>query len=138
MRIRLIFVGFAMFAVSANAIANDCLSYALKSNVMLTGIVQMRAFPGPPNYESIEGGDQKDVQPILVLTKPVCVDGKTALSSFDVSESMVREMQLLVPFELRARMAALAGKLASYRGHLMHQQNAQHRTAVLFIVEDIQ
>jgi hypothetical protein len=124
-----------MFAVSANA--NECLSYALKSNVMLTGIVQMRAFPGPPNYESIEGGDRRDVQPILVLTKPVCVDGKTALSSFDVSEPMVREMQLLVPFKLRAQMAALAGKVGSYRGHLMHQDNAQHRTAVLLIVEAI-
>ena len=134
MRTPVILLSCAMFVGSA--CANECLSYALESNVVISGIVQMRTFPRPPNYESTKGGDRKDVQPILVLTKPVCVDGN-AQSSFDVPEQQVREMQLLVPLELRARMAALSGKLGSYRGHLMHRENAQHRTAVLFIVEAI-
>lgn len=128
----------AAAALAAPANAEKCLSYALHSNTTLSGVEEMRTFPGPPNFASVEKGDLKDVEPILLLAKPVCVDGNTGLSHSDVTVRSVRELQLLIPDALRSRASVLVGKVGSWRGHLMHAQTASHRTAVLMIIEAIE
>ena len=62
-------------AISSQAMEQRCVDYE-PAVVKLDGRIGRRVFPGPPNYMSIENGDQEDVQLILHLSTPTCVSGK--------------------------------------------------------------
>lgn len=122
-------------AVSAQPVPRGCLEYE-PSVVHLRGRIERRTFPGPPNYMSIEGGDQRDVQWILVLRAPACVDGKGGDELKSAPEVDLKEMQLVVANASDwKRYGPLAGKDVLVTGTLYHAHTAHHRTRVLLTVQ---
>ena len=68
----LLFVAALAAAGTAGA---DCLKDG--DSVMLSGKVVAKVFPGPPNYYSIQQGDQPENAWLLVLDKPECVQARS-------------------------------------------------------------
>jgi len=126
----------ALALLALNAGATPCLSYSLDPKE-LSGVVEKRVFPGPPNYQNIGQGDRPHEVLILKLAAPICMDGRTALGPMDVDVSDVRELQLIFPPELWEQSRGLVGHQHSFHGSLMHRQNAQHYTTVVLVVASI-
>lgn len=118
-----------------SASAQTCLEYGL--TVSLTGKVQSRVFPGPPNYVSIKRGDLPETAFILTLTTPTCTTNKTA-DDIDVPETDIREVQLVItkPSDWKL-IKRLLGKPVLITGTLFHSHTAHHRTAVLLDVAEL-
>src|SRR5437899_12759362 len=57
------------------AVATSCLPMRAGHNVEITGTLEYRDFPGPPNYKSIAKGDRRETAILLKLDQPVCVEG---------------------------------------------------------------
>lgn len=119
----------------STAFAQKCLEYG--PTVSIEGTLRSQVFAGPPNYESIRRGDRKETAVIVTLVKPVCITGNDS-ASFNVSETSVREMQLVVnnPADwqtVRRRMR----KGVVVTGTLFHAHTGHHRTKVLINVADM-
>ena len=54
-------------------VAASCLHYG-GSLVTLSGKVQLQTFFGPPNYGENPATDSREIQAILLLEKPICVE----------------------------------------------------------------
>lgn len=135
MRMRtLIFSLLLLTAFSAQAAAQDCLSYDTDS-VRLTGTISRKTFPGPPNYESIRKGDKPETYWILHLAKPVC----TKASADNDAESNVTDIQLILPPKAYARFKKFVDKKDGLVviGKLMHAITGHHHTPVLMEVKAI-
>jgi hypothetical protein len=105
--------------------------------VSLTGALHSKAFPGPPNYESIKRGDRKETAIILALVARACTTG-TDPQGVDVPETGLREVQLVVTNEGHWKIVRrLMGKRATVTGTLFHAHTGHHRTKVLVEVADI-
>jgi hypothetical protein len=113
--------------------AQQCLEYG--PTVSLTGTLHSRAFPGPPNYESIKRGDRKETAWLLSLRKNICTTGH---DDIDVAESNEREVQLVIRNDAHWKtVRSLSGKRAIITGTLFHAHTGHHRTKVLIDVADI-
>src|SRR5437773_9398265 len=66
-----------------------------RDTISLAGTLTWRIYPGRPNYESVEQGDQPDTVVVLQLKQPFCTQ---ASDDFDGHQA-VREVQLIVPWE---------------------------------------
>jgi len=105
--------------------------------VTLEGVIYSKDFPGPPNYESIRGGDERMRYWILRLNKPVCVEG----DDFDKTRvPNARDLQLVFADEsfykkYRARVAR--GARFRVVGTLFHQQTGHHVTKILINVKSL-
>ena len=116
------------------ALAEGCLSYA-PAEVTLTGTLHSRVFPGPPNYESIRKGDQKETAVILTLVKPACTVGN---DGFGGPESDIRDVQLVITKDEHWKIIrTLKRKRVRITGTLFHAHTGHHRTKVLFDVATI-
>ena len=91
---RLSVLVFLLAAGFSTASGQNCFEYG--PSVSLTGRLSSRVFAGPPNYESIKRGDSKETAIILTLASPMCTASGTAANSFDVPETNVREVQLVI------------------------------------------
>ncbi|MFZ0061050.1 MAG: DUF4431 domain-containing protein [Pyrinomonadaceae bacterium] len=122
-------------ASCASASAQKCLEYG--PTVSLAGTLRSQVFPGPPNYESIRRGDRKERAIILTLVKHTCMSGNDP-QGLDVSESNIREMQLVVT-ETRhwKTVEARLSKRVVVTGTLFHGFNGHHRTKILVYVSNI-
>ena len=61
--------------VSGGRTITGCIAVGGERPVMsVQGRLTRRHFPGPPNFESIRGGDEDNPTLILVLPIPICVD----------------------------------------------------------------
>jgi hypothetical protein len=117
------------------ATAQKCFEYG--PTVSLTGRIQSRIFPGPPNYESIRKGDQKETVPVLVLAKTICTTGDDS-EGLAVPESGVSELQLVITTNAdEAIVQRLMGTRAIVTGVLFHAHTGHHRTKVLLRVSTI-
>ena len=126
----LLLVGFC-----ASANGQKCLEYG--PTVSLTGTLGSQVFPGSPNYESIKRGDRKETAIILTLVTRACTTGNDP-QGFDVAETGIREMQLVVTKEAHWKsVRRLMGKRAIVRGTLFHAHTGHHRTKVLVDVANI-
>src|SRR5215469_3777885 len=73
--------------------AAPCLDYE-PTFVTLTGVVVRRTYPGPSNFESIREGDKPETSWVLMLPRPVCVDGRPG-DSVNVAKTRIRRVQLV-------------------------------------------
>lgn len=112
-----------------------CLSYE-PDVVSVNGIIREKDFPGPPNYESIAGGDKRETSWILTLDKTVCVTGKGG-DALDAPEANISEMQLVLDSNGYAKYRGLLMKPVVVKGTLFHAHTGHHRTRVLLTVLDI-
>jgi hypothetical protein len=134
---RLPLLAFALLiGLSASASAQTCLEYGPR--VSLSGKVQSRVFPGPPNYNSIKRGDRPETAFILTLPTPTCTINKTA-DDIDVPETDIREVQLVItkPSDWKL-IKRLLGKPVLITGTLFHSHTAHHRTKVLLDVAKLE
>ena len=125
-------------AVSSQAVDQHCVNYT-PAVVKVEDRIERRIFPGPPNYMSVEDGDRRDVQWILRLSKPVCVNGKGGDTPDSESEADVSELQLVISSsgEFR-RYRPLLGRDVLVTGALFHAFTMHHRTSVLLTVRRIE
>ena len=133
---RLFVLVFLLAAGFSTASGQNCLEYG--PSVSLTGTLSSRVFAGPPNYESIKRGDRKETAIILSLASPVCTTANTTSNSFDVAETDVREVQLVIskPEHWKA-LKRLRGKPVAITGTLFHAHTGHHRTQILITVDRI-
>ena len=133
---RLSVLVFLLAAGFSTASGQNCFEYG--PSVSLTGTLSSRVFAGPPNYESIKRGDRKETAIILSLASPVCTTSATASNSFDVAETNVREVQLVISKpEHWKTLKRLRGKPVVVTGTLFHAHTGHHRTEILIDVTDL-
>ncbi|HKC65176.1 MAG TPA: DUF4431 domain-containing protein [Pyrinomonadaceae bacterium] len=131
--VRLFMLMLFLFALAAQAYAQEnCLSYDT-DGVQLTGTISKKTFPGPPNYESIRRGDKPETYWILHLTKPIC----TAASGDNDAEKNVTDLQLILTEKQFALYRNFIGKRARVTGKLSHAITGHHHTPVLMEVTGI-
>jgi hypothetical protein len=113
----------------------QCLKYE-PAVVTLTGTLSSHVFPGPPNYESIKRGDQKETAIILTLRAPICTNGGG--DQIDEPENNVRDLQLVItkPEDWKTVDRRLRKRVV-VTGTLFHAHTGHHRTKVLIDVTSI-
>ena len=72
------------------AMAAECLKE--DQSVSFTGKVSRETFPGRPNYESIDNGDEPETYWILTINKPYCILAESPEdgSLYEVAKSATR------------------------------------------------
>ncbi len=119
-----------------SASAQKCFEYD-GPTVTLTGKLTSKVFPGPPNYESIRKGDQKETATILIVTRPICTTTKDPESHGDPERGQ-RAIQLVVlKHEIWPIIRRLMGKRATVSGTLFHWNTGHHHTKVLMEVAQV-
>jgi hypothetical protein len=114
-----------------------CLNYApAKSTVV--GTLSHKVFPGPPNYESIKGGDKAEKTWVLHLHHPLCVQGDPKNPLNEETESKVTDLQLVLTAEKYASFKDLMSRNIRATGQLFHAQTGHHHTPVLLDVESLE
>ena len=113
------------------AAAQDCLPYEPEV-ALLTGTISKKTFPGPPNYESIKGGDKPETYWVLHLARPVC----TKAGGDNEAETGVTDVQLTLTRKQYALYKKFAGRKAplTIKGKLSHAITGHHHTPVLMEV----
>ena len=119
---------------SASASDAPCLKYEPEV-VKLAGTMKRVVFPGPPNYESVKGGDAPETYYVLFLEQAVCVQGDPRSQTNSETESGVKSLQLMGIDYKKARR--LLGKPVVAEGTLMHSETGHHHTAVLLQVKSL-
>ena len=104
--------------------------------VEIKGKLIVRRYYGPPNYGENPKTDAKETMPILVLSKPINVQGNTdPKASFDrQSVKNVRRIQL----EFTKPYKEFIGKTVLVKGTLFHAFTGHHHTDVLMDVRSIE
>ena len=129
----LAFLGILTFGYVAAA-QPDCLTYE-PEQVNLEGVLTVQTFPGPPNYESTESGDQEERVAILVLDRSVCVTGDPDNELNQQSEAGVRRVQIVV--EDWGKLENLIDQQVFVTGTLFHALTGHHHTPVLMTAEHV-
>lgn len=60
-----------LFAFCNPVLAKNLVLHYKPAVVTLTGIIKIKTFPGAPNYESVEAGDDIESGPYLILDHPI-------------------------------------------------------------------
>ena len=116
-----------------------CLTYE-PAPVTLRGRLETHTFAGPPNFESIRNGDKRVDLPVLVLARPVCINGDSASELNTERESGVREIQLRIPLgsdSLATLVRHLQGLPVLVTGTLSHAVAGGEYTKVIFTVSKL-
>ena len=105
--------------------------------VKLSGTVVLRAYAGPPNFESIRRGDRLERCWILKLNAPIDV---VADEDDDDNETQrgVSEIQIVLLGAERPSALLRAGRRVIVSGRLFSWQTAHHRTPVLIAVSGLE
>lgn len=115
--------------VSTGAAA-QCLDYGPEV-VVLSGVLTSEEHPGPPNYASIENGDQAETIWVIDLDAPICVRGSVEPNA---AEDDVGQVQFLQIQDQYGRNRRHLGRRVAITGRLVHSTTAEHRKPVLIDV----
>ena len=123
------------FGSSSSVAAQSCLEYG--PTVTFSGKLSSKIVAGPPNYESIRKGDQKETVILLTLAQPFCTTGNDP-AGIDVPEKGLRDLQLVITKdEDWPVIRRLIGKRVTVSGTLFHAHTGHHRTKVLMTVAEV-
>ena len=118
-------------AVSSHVAQATCLRYE-PDTVAVTGTLVRKTFPGPPNYESVQGGDAPETGFYLELNPPACtVASRDSMDTDDTTERDVRLIQLVLDAGGYARLRPLLGRSVTLRGSLFHSFTGHHHATLL-------
>lgn len=122
--------GIVLGALTGNgaAASSDCLSYA--SPVSVTGRLLRIVFPGPPNYDSLAGGDKPEPYFVLHLDRPVCV-AEDPTDSKNPAVARVTDMQLMLEPAQYKQLRSRLGRQIRLSGVLIAAQTGHHHTPVM-------
>jgi hypothetical protein len=116
-------------SVSGRAHA-ECLSY--NGTIRVQGTLTQQTFPGPPNYESIETGDQAETYWLVVLDGSACVAADPADDTgLSPAVATLERIQLVVTLDQCRDYADRIGHHVSVSGQLFGAHTGHHRTPVL-------
>ena len=112
--------------------SEPCLKYEPEI-VELVGTMKRHVFPGPPNFESVKGGDRAEKSWVLHLSKPIClVPVEPDTRGIYEPETNVRQLQLnQVDYKGSKH---LLGKRVKVKGRLVHAITGHHHTNVMLEV----
>ena len=126
-----------MAGLAGQADASACDRFRFGDEVVLSGKVVTKIYPGPPNYQNVSAGDAAETVRILKLKKPVCVDTNSQQPE-DQPALHVRVVQLVFDADVsRPGRSEVSSKNVSVTGSLFHAQTGHHHTAVLLSVRAI-
>lgn len=124
-----------LWVTDVKAECREYLSYE-PAVVKLTGVIISKTYPGPPNYESIRGGDEPETYWLLALSHPICVNEKP--SAFYEAAKNVRRVQLVFSSEKAYKTyRRLLGKRVTATGTLYGAHTGHHKTPVLLTVDSL-
>lgn len=118
----------ALLLLSGTASA-ACLEYSPVTST-LTGNLQRITFPGRPNFESIESGDEAETGFYLALTQPLCTF-QGAEPDRGAPVENVRLVQLILDQARYDRLGPLLGRTVVLRGTLVPAHTGHHHAPLL-------
>lgn len=103
--------------------------------VELKGTLTVKRYYGPPNYGENPKTDAKETVPILILSKPINVQGDPDPQTIINRDSVkgARKIQLI----LYGQYKKFLGKTVLVKGTLFQAHTGHHRTDVLMDVRSI-
>lgn len=126
----ILFVG--LLGVTARA-AEPCLHFE-PAPAAIVGTLVRRTFPGPPNYESVNAGDQPETYWLVELRQPLCVVGTPRDDVNGANVSGVTLVQLILVHDEYKSQRHLVGKSVRATGTLTTAVSGHHHTPVLLHV----
>jgi len=111
------------------ALLAQCLSYGPEI-VSVSGQLERHTFPGRPNYESVENGDEAETGFYLKLAHPVCTLGD-AQSPDAYPQEGVTSIQLVLDQEGYEELRPLLGMQLNLRGKLFAAHTGHHHAPLL-------
>lgn len=117
-----------------------CLSYE-PAVVRLRGTITQKTFPGRPNYESVEKGDEPENEWILNVDMPLCTNkANNDTSDPDhLSEANIGKLELVfMGHQNYDTYRLMLGKTVDVTGSLFHAYTAHHHTTILLQVQDME
>ena len=107
-------------------------------DVTFTGGISRETFPGPPNYESIDDGDEPETYWILTVATPNCVVAESIEGGelYEAARSTSR-FQLVLTGKEYENQASLVGNRALVSGQLFVGHTGHHHTKALIDVREI-
>jgi hypothetical protein len=105
--------------------------------VGVIGALSRQTFAGPPNYESVDRGDQAETVWILTVREPIafCALGAAEGKSHPVGS--VSRFQLVLNEQQRGLPQSLIARYALVRGRIFLGHTGHHHTAALIEVTDV-
>lgn len=111
-------------------------------SVTVTGALTEQTFPGPPNYESVVGGDEPETVFLLNLNPSICTIGYTLTEMekngyWDSPHTGINRMELVFvddPVYLYRYLRPYLGKTVHCTGKLFDAENGHHHTLVLIAI----
>lgn len=112
--------------------AQSCLTYE-PNVVVLHGTIRRHTFAGPPNYESVAKGDEREDVWVLHLSRSICV----AASDDWSKENNVAKIQLVFPEGQKQydRFRPFLNQRVTVTGALFQRHTGHHHTRVLLTVD---
>ncbi len=97
----------------------------------LSGFLVSGAFPGPPEFTSIAGGDEPLSALLLYLDQPICIDRS------DAGDPMIAATELVQLACTKGQLAGRSeGESITLRGELYPAHTGYHRTPALLACVD--
>jgi len=103
----------------------------------LTGTIRMERHYGPPNFGASPKTDLVETVPILILDKPVTVQGNPGSPADSESFSHVTRVQLVVAGPGGNDLTGFLGKHIVATGRLFEKVSGENFTDVLLDVQQI-
>jgi len=119
------------------AMTAECLQEG--ENVTFTGKISRETFPGRPNYESIDNGDEPETYWILTTDNPNCVEAKSPEdgSLYEVAKSTTRFQLAFEDPTTYKTHKKLVEQRATVTGQLYAGSTGHHHTKALIFVKRI-
>lgn len=124
-----IMIFLAGFALLSGNVSATCLEYWPVTSTV-TGRLQRMTFPGRPNFESIESGDEAETGFYLTPAKPLCTL-QGAEPNLEAPAKNVRLVQLLLDQAQYDQLRPLLGHTVVLRGTLTSAHTGHHHAPLL-------
>jgi hypothetical protein len=99
--------------------------------VMLTGRLERRTYPGRPNYESIERGDEPETGFYLNLSRQICTVGDRSSRDGYPQLQRVTLVQLVLNEAGYKKLRPLLGRTVRLQGTLFASHTGHHHAPLL-------
>ena len=106
-------------------------------NVVLYGKVREELFPGPPNYESINDGDQPQFYWILYTNSPVGIVGRSMEDNSLCDHGKSCSFQLCLSSDIYDNRIDILNKYVEAEGQIFLGHTGHHKTKALLEVKEI-
>jgi len=114
----------------------QCLSYA-PAAVTLVGALTSKTFPGRPNYESVEKGDEPETYWILSIAQPICTN-QSQDGSHEAAHDVSALQLLFTKSEMYQTYRSLLDTNVKVTGSLFSAETAHHHTPVMLQVASME